>query len=92
MAAEVGVVVIGAHDHGHGVPAHDAFDPPLDLAAARVGRLLVAGNGVDVRRIDAEGGADAGFCGVGLELLQELEDLSRRPMGQHVIEGFEPLA
>ena len=92
VAAEVGVVVIGAHDHGHGVPAHDALDPPLDLAAARIGRLLIAGNGVDVGSIDAEGGADAGFGGVGLELLQELEDLRGRPMGQHVIEGFEPLA
>ena len=92
MAAEVGVVVIGAHDHGHGVPAHDAFDPPLDLAAARIGGLLIAGNGVDVGGIDAEGRADASFCGVGLELLQELEDLRGRSMGQHVIEGFEPLA
>ena len=91
MAAEVRIV-IGAHDHGHGVPAHDAFDPSLNLAATRIGWLLIAGNGVDVGRIDAEGRADAGFCGVGLELLQELEDLRGRPMGQHVIERFEPLA
>ena len=61
-------------------------------SAAWIGRLLVAGNRVDVGSIDAEGGADASFCGVGLELLQEFEDLRGRPMGQHVIEGFEPLA
>ena len=91
MATEVGVV-IGAHDHGHGVPAHDALDPPLDLAAARIGGLLVAGDGVDVGSIDAEGGADTSFCGVGLELLQELDYLRGSPMGQHVVEGFEPLA
>ena len=80
VAAEVGVVAIGAHDHGHGVPTHHAFDAPLDLAAARIGGLVVAGNGIDIGSIDAKGGADAGFCGVGLELLQETEDLRGRPM------------
>ena len=29
---------------------------------------------------------------MGLELLQEFDYLRGRPMGQHVIEGFEPLA
>ena len=54
-----GVVLVGPHDHGHGVPADQALDAPLDLAVAGKGRLLVGRDGVDVGRVGRERHLDA---------------------------------
>ena len=61
MAADVGMEPVGFHDHGQGVPAHIAFDAPLDFAVAGISRLFFDGNRVDVRRGDGEGNLEAGF-------------------------------
>jgi hypothetical protein len=34
VAADARMLAVGSHHHGHGVPADDALDAPLDLAAA----------------------------------------------------------
>jgi hypothetical protein len=47
VAADIGVLV-GAHDHRHGVPADVGVDLDLHVAIARVLGLLVDRNGVDV--------------------------------------------
>ena len=54
MATEFCRQLIGPHDHGQGIPTHDACDALFDLqrsGATGVWRLLIGGNGVDVRRI-----------------------------------------
>ena len=55
MAADAAVVLVGAHHHGHGVPADQALDPPLDGPVAGVGNFFVHRNGVDVRSLQNVG-------------------------------------
>ena len=43
VAADAAVVLVGAHHHGHRVPADQALDAPLDGAVARVGDLFSTG-------------------------------------------------
>ena len=43
---------VGLDDHGHGIPADDAFDPPFDLAVAGIGGFSFRRNGIDIRRVD----------------------------------------
>ena len=52
MAAHAGIAVIGIDHHGHGVPAGQALDAPFDLAIARIRRLFLRRNRIDVRRAD----------------------------------------
>ena len=47
VAADVGVLV-RPHDHRHGVPADVGVQLDLHVRIARVGRLLLGGDGVDV--------------------------------------------
>jgi len=54
MAANAVVDSIGAHHHGQGVPADQAFDPALNLLVAGKDCLFFCGNGVDVRCIRRE--------------------------------------
>ena len=42
--------LVGANDHRQGVPADDALDLPFQHPIARVDRLLVGWDRVDVRR------------------------------------------
>ena len=59
VAADPGVVLVGPDHHGHGVPAVEALDAPLDFAVTRIGNFFLHRNGVDVgrgqlvRRLDA---------------------------------------
>ena len=52
MAANVGVVFIGAHHHGRGVPANDAFNAAFERPVTRIRRFFMRGNGVQIRRVD----------------------------------------
>ena len=49
VAADTVIVLVCLDDHGHGVPADDRLDAPLDIGVAWVGGLSFDGNGVDVR-------------------------------------------
>ena len=51
VAADAAFHPIGAHHHGHSVPADNTFDPPLDLPTAWIVGLLFHGNGIDIRRV-----------------------------------------
>src|SRR5688572_7134980 len=48
MTADIGVDAIGFNDHRHRVPANVALYAPLDLTIARVGRLLLRRDRVNV--------------------------------------------
>src|SRR2546422_7633014 len=51
VAADVVLDTVGADDHCQGVPAHQTFDPPLELLIAREQGLEAPRNGVGIRRI-----------------------------------------
>src|SRR5262249_42046002 len=52
MAADAGLVLVGTHHHGHGIPANQTLDAPLGLAVAGKRRLLIRRNGIDIRRVE----------------------------------------
>src|SRR5437588_4463824 len=52
MTADARVPFILAMHHGHGVPAHQAFDAPFERALARIRLFLRRRNGVDVMGIE----------------------------------------
>ena len=71
MATDVGVLV-GAHDHGHGVPADVGVDPDLHVRVARVLGLLVDGDGVDVFGVGRVGDVDAVLAGLADQFLDQV--------------------
>ena len=91
VTADVGIDTVGAHHHGHGVPAHQALDAALDLAAARKRRLVFYGYGIKKRRRCRIGQRHTSLLGVHLKLLQQGLDALRATALQHVVEGFQPL-
>ena len=80
VAADVRVG-IGLHHHRHRVPADDALDAAFDVAVARIRRLLVGRDGVDVRRGQAGGRTRRGaqLC---RDLFQQLRR-ALRPLALH---------
>ena len=57
MAADIGVVFVGAHHHRRRIPANQALDPAFECTVAGIRHLLMHGNGVQVGRCDAAGRA-----------------------------------
>src|SRR6185295_4964799 len=91
VSAEAGVLLVGAHHQGHGIPAHDALDPPLKGPVARVRRLLALRNGVDVGRVAGEGEDDVLLVPL-LEQLLEEEARAVPPLAlDDLLEGGQPL-
>ena len=90
VAADAGVFLVLAVDHGHGVPADEGFDLSLDGAVAGVGHLFVLGDGVAVGGGELAGGGDAGLAGAGAEGGEELGGVLP-VFGDDIVEGFDPL-
>ena len=80
MAADAVEVFVAAHDHGQGIPAHQALDAAFDFRLPGEGRLPVAGDGIDVRGIGGESDVNAAAIGLELEL------------GKDIASPFDPLA
>ncbi len=55
VAADVGVVLVGAHNHCGGIPADEALDAALEGAVARVARLALRRKGIEIGRIRVDG-------------------------------------
>src|SRR5690606_28446565 len=86
VPSKSGLVPIGAHDHGHGIPTDDALDAALDLTTPRVGWLLPRGNRIDVRRGHRRQRRDAGLLRPYLEAPQESPDPLRVPLLKDKVE------
>ncbi len=91
VAAELRRVLVGAHDHRHGVPAHHGAQSALDLRVAGDGLVERRRDRVDIRRVQR---ADRAATGV----LRTLDDpADKMPGAGHAvvlddgIEGIEPL-
>jgi len=55
VAADGGVVLVGADDHDRGVPADEPADAFLEALVARIRRLLIGADRVDVRGLHEHG-------------------------------------
>ena len=64
VATRLGGLAVGPHDHRGGVPAQRAQDLAFEFEIARVSRLLLDRNGVDVRRVRRVRRLDAGLVGL----------------------------
>ena len=51
MATNSVVFAICTGDHGHSIPADNAFDSTFDFSVAGIGRLSIYRNRVDIRRV-----------------------------------------
>ncbi len=67
MATDPDLVPVGTHNHRHGIPADDRFDPSFNFAITRVDRLLVSGDGVDIWGVSGKGNADSLFLSPDLQ-------------------------
>ena len=91
VAANAFLKLVGAHDHGQRIPAHQALDAALHFLASGKGRLLADRNRVLVRRRRGEGKVYAsGAPGMQRELLQQPAGAFRTSLGEHVIERIQP--
>src|SRR5450759_2937697 len=91
MAADAGVLLVLAMNHGERVPADEALDAAFDDTIAGIGDLFIFTNGVDVRRVELEGDIDAGKARAGSEGLQDLAGAGGAFLVHDLVEGFEPL-
>ncbi len=91
VTADAGKVAIGPHDHRHRVPADDALDPPLDLPVARINRLLVDRDRIDVGRVGRKRQLDALLMSVLVQHRQQILHALRTFALQHIFQRIEPL-
>ncbi len=84
--------LVGAHDHGGGVPPDQALDAPLEIGTPRHQLLFVGGNRIDVGGVGGEGQLDAVLGGVEGQFTEQPRDFERTAALQHIIKGVEPLA
>src|SRR5688572_24441130 len=92
VAADPLINLVGLHDHRKRVPANEALDTALDLAAAGKWWLFWGGDGVDVRGVGGERELDAAAAGVVDQPFQQLPDSGRPARVEDVIERLEPFA
>ncbi|MCG3129310.1 MAG: hypothetical protein FLDDKLPJ_00036 [Phycisphaerae bacterium] len=59
MSADARELPVRAHHHRHRVPAHQAFDPPLDRTVPGIRRRLVRRDRVHIRRVQRRRDGDA---------------------------------
>ena len=84
--------LVGPHHHGCRVPAHEALDPALEVRIARHQRLIVGGDGIDVRRVRGERQRHAALGRVEGQLAEQPGDLGGSAGLQDIIKRLEPLA
>ncbi len=86
MAAQAREELVGPHHHGHGVPADDAADAALDVAVARVGRLVLERDGVDIGRGGGERERDPVLVAVLNQAREQIAAAARPLTAQHRVE------
>src|SRR5690606_19018745 len=84
-------LLVGLDDHGHGVPAHDAFNAALNLTVAGIFRLLVGRDGVYVRCIGSEWDSDPGDAGGFDDFFEEASCWFGTLLCYDLLQGLDPL-
>ncbi len=91
VAAQVTRLAVGPHDRGHGVPADDRADLPLQRGVAGVLGLVGRGDGVDVLGGGRERQVGAGAAGLFDHAFQQLMGALRAFDVDDGLDRFEPL-
>ena len=82
---------VGAGNHCHGIPAHETFDAALDFSVARIGQLVVARDGVDIRCMGCEGNVNAQtLLGFLFEAVEQIAHAVGTAVLQDISQGFDP--
>src|SRR6185369_13933733 len=89
VAADVGVLV-GAHDHGHGVPADIGVNLDFEVGVAGVFGLAVDRDGVDVFGVGRVGDVDPVFAGLTDQFLDQVMGAFGAFLSDDAIEGISP--
>src|SRR5690606_9258541 len=84
-------LTVGADDHGQRVPADEALDAALDLAAARHRDLFAGADGVDLGRCGRERHANAVRARAIAERVDEADGALAVALADDVVERVEPL-
>jgi hypothetical protein len=91
VAADVGVLV-GAHDHDHGIPADVGVDLDFHVRIARILGLLIGRNGVDVFGVGGVRNVDTVLA----RLTNQFFDQEMGPvspfLGDDAFQGIDPFA
>src|SRR5271165_398453 len=92
MSANAFLNLVGADDHGHGIPAHQALDAAFHLLAAGKRRLLPRRNRVLIRSGRREWQVDASLTArMQRQLLQKPAGAIGPTSREHIIERVQPL-
>ena len=92
VSADAFLKLVGADDHGHGIPPHQALDAPLHFLAAWKRRLLPRRNRVLVGSRRRKRQVDPRLApGMKRQLLQKPPRPLRSAARQHIIERVQPL-
>ena len=91
VAADVGVVFVGAHHHGRRVPANQALDAAFQRPVARIGHFFVSGNRVHVRSIElAEASQRRNSAARFEQLVQQIGGPVGPSFVDYLIQSFQP--
>ncbi len=91
MSADAVRACVCLYHHCHGVPADDAFDPPLEFAITGKLGLLVDVDRVDVGRARGDRQLHAMFLGIDLERMQQAAHAFGATVAKHVVERLHPV-
>ena len=91
VAAELRALLVGPQDDGERVPADVGADPVLDRAVARVPRLAVGRDGVDVGRVRRVGHRRAPAARPADQLIQQVRGAVLPLDLDHPLEALQPL-
>src|SRR5690606_5952344 len=90
VAAEAGVVAVGAQHHGHRVPADVGADAVFDRIVAGGGNLLVDGDGVDVIGGGVERHVHAGVAAMLDQAFEQIMGAFGANFGDDAFQRLEP--
>ncbi len=85
------VVLVGTNHHGQRIPANETLEAALQRTVTRIRNLLLGGNGIDVRRIDALRGHGTRFAGAISQAFEQVGGAVGAGFIYDLIQGLKPL-
>ena len=92
MSADARIFLVLAMHHGHGVPANEALDAPLESAVARVRNFLGDGDRVEIRRIQLDGHIHARLSSPPGKSFEQLRPAARPFLVHDLVKCLNPFS
>src|ERR1017187_1843584 len=86
VTAETGMITMGIHYHGHGVPPRETLDAAFEFAITRVRRLVLGRYRVHIRRADGRWQLDPRFPQALRQLAHNQRGMLRPLVLQHIFQ------